>query len=107
MDSAPFIGFYGNDFFDMDENDNLINSALNFLEKIKSYLKDTSIKTIAKQGDFATIILETAASRHVDIIVLGTHSKNWLERAVVGSVTASVLAKTQIPMFVLPVKEHE
>lgn len=106
MDSAPFMGFYGYNFFDLATNDNLINSSLNFLEKIKGSLKDDSIETIAEQGDFPETILETAARLNSDIIVLGSHSRNWLEKAVMGSVTESVLAKANIPMFIIPVKDR-
>jgi len=106
IDSAPFMGFYGIDFFGIDNDNNLINSSLNFLDKIKANLDDSSIEITAERGDFATVILETAADRHVDIIVLGSHSKNWLEKAVMGSVTENVLDKTNIPMFIVPVKEQ-
>jgi nucleotide-binding universal stress UspA family protein len=107
IDSAPFMGFYGYDFFNMADSDNLIESSLKFLDKIKRNLKDTEIETLAEQGDFPTVILETAARLHSNIIVLGSHSKNWLERTVMGNVTESVLAKTNIPMFIIPIKEHK
>ncbi len=107
MDSAPFMGFYGYNFFDLDNRDDLINSSLKFLEKIKSHLKDSDVDTIAEQGDFPTVILDTAARLHSNIIVLGSHSKNWLEKAVMGSVTENVLAKTKIPLFIIPVKDHK
>lgn len=104
IDSAPFMGFYGYNFFDMETNDSLIESSLKFLQKIKKHLKDESIEVIAEQGDFSTVILDIAENQKADVIVLGTHSKNWLEKTVMGSVTESVLAKTQIPMFIIPVK---
>lgn len=106
IDSAAFIGFYGYDFFDTMNNDSLINSSLNFLENIKTHLKDTTIETVAKQGDFATVILETAENQKANVIVMGTHSHNWLEKAIMGSVTESVLESTIIPMFIIPIKEN-
>jgi nucleotide-binding universal stress UspA family protein len=106
IDSAPFTGFYGYNFFDVDNNEDLIQSSLNFLDKIKGNLKDDEIETVAEQGDFSTIIIETAKKLHSNIIVLGSHSKNWLEKAVMGSVTESVLKNTKIPMFIIPIKEH-
>ncbi len=48
MDSAPFLGFYGYDFFNIDNSGSLIGSSLNFLEKIKSHLKDNDIEIIAE-----------------------------------------------------------
>ncbi len=106
MDSAPFMGFYGYDFFNINNNESLIESSVNFLQKIKSHLKDDAIEIIAEQGDFPTVILETAKRLHSNIIVLGSHSKNWLESVVMGSVTESVLEKTKIPMFIIPIKEN-
>lgn len=107
LDSAPFLGFYGYDFFNLANSDTLIESSVKYLEKIKSHLKDETIEVLAEQGDFPTIILETATKGNFDIIVVGSHSKNWLVKAVMGSVTESVLAKTTIPMFIVPIKENE
>lgn len=107
IDSAAFIGFYGYDYFDTVDSDSLINSSLNFLENIKTHLKDSTIETIAKQGDFATVILDTAENQNSSIIVMGTHSHNWLEKAIMGSVTESVLASVIIPLFIIPIKEHQ
>lgn len=107
IDSAPFIGFYGYDFFDMVNSDNLIDSSMKFLEKIKQNLKDSSIEKIAIQGDFATAILETANNNHFDVIVIGSNSKNWLEKTVMGSVTESVFSKTKIPLLIIPIKEKK
>ena len=107
LDSAPFMGFYGYDFFNAIDSDSLIDSSLNFLQNIKKHLKDSSIEIEAIKGDFATVILETASQRHFDIVVVGSHSHNWLEKAIMGSVTESVLAKIEVPMFIIPIKAHK
>ena len=107
IDSAAFVGFYGYDYFDTVDSDSLINSSLSFLDNIKTHLKDPTIETIAKQGDFAKVILETAENYNSSLIVLGSHSHNWLEKALMGSVTESVLAETKIPMYIIPVKGYQ
>jgi nucleotide-binding universal stress UspA family protein len=107
IDSEPFIGFYGYDFFNIDNNLSLIESSVNFLGNIKSHLKASDIEIIAEQGDFPTVILDTAKRLHANIIVIGSHSHNWLEKAVMGSVTESVLKETKIPLFIIPIKEHK
>ena len=106
IDSAAFVGFYGYDYFDMVDSDSLINSSLNFLKNIKNHLNDSTIEIIASQGDFATVILETAENQNANFIVMGTHSHNWLEKAIMGSITESVLASTIIPLFIIPIKEN-
>lgn len=105
IDSAPFMGFYGSNFFNMIDSEGLIDSSMHFLKKIKDHLKEPAIEIVAVQGDFTAVILET--SEHFDVLVVGSHSHNWLEKAVMGSVTESVLAKTMIPMFIIPIKEDK
>ena len=107
IDSGAFIGFYGYDYFDILNNDSLINSSLNFLKNIKTHLKDQTIEIMASQGDFANVILDTSANLNANFIVMGTHSHNWLEKAIMGSVTESVLASTIIPLYVIPIKKNK
>ncbi len=75
-----------------------------FLEKSKKHLGSKDIQTLVKEGDFAQSILEVANEQNVDIIVMGSHSKRWLEKIVMGSVTEKVLSKTKIPLFIIPIR---
>jgi nucleotide-binding universal stress UspA family protein len=77
-----------------------------FLEKLKHNLGDETIKTLVKEGDFANSILKTTTDLHVDIIVMGSHSRKWLEKIVMGSVTEKVLNHTSKPLFIIPTKKH-
>ena len=85
----------------------LETGSRNFLEKTKKYLKDTTIKTIHKEGDAAQMILQTADEINADCIVMGSHSQKWLENILIGSVTEEVLRKTTIPMFIIPTKKKD
>lgn len=107
IDSGPFMFFYGTDFFNMIDSDNLIDASLGFLERIKSDLKDSEIEIEAIQGDFPEIILETANNHHFDVIVLGLNSRNWIDRTFMDSVAESVLKESKIPLFIIPIKEHK
>lgn len=80
--------------------------AQNFLNQTKAILNDKSVKTLLLEGDTADMILETAKSIDADIIVLGTHSRKWLENILVGSVTESVLKKSTFPLFLIPIKKR-
>ena len=77
----------------------LKKSIQKFLDKSKAYLGDDSIVTILKEGDIAQTILSTAKELNVDIIVMGSHSRKWLENIIMGSEAADVLKKTTIPLF--------
>jgi nucleotide-binding universal stress UspA family protein len=89
------------------QQDSMQKTAEHFLEKIKTHLGDKSIKTIAKEGDFAESILKTAKDLHADLIVMGSHSQRWLENIIMGSVTEKVLRHTTIPLFIIPTKKHQ
>ena len=106
IDSAPFMGFYGTDFFNMIDSDSLIDASLGFLGRLKTHLKDAEIEIEAIQGDFSEVILETAHTHHFDVIVMGLNSRNWIQRTIMGSVTESVLKESKIPMLIIPIKEH-
>ena len=57
-----------------------------------------------QHGDPAEIILLHAASVRPDVIVVGSHQRRGLERLRVGSVSERVVAKTSIPVLVVPAR---
>jgi len=107
---SPIMGFNG--YVDMgpvqlDSVDGLKNASLQYLEKSKQHLGDDDIRTMVKEGDFADTILETAKEEHANIIVLGSHSRKWLENIVMGSVTEKILHNTSIPLLIVPTKKND
>jgi len=107
---SPIMGFAG--YMDMspvqfDSIGGLKNASLQYLEKSKQHLGDKTIRTLVKEGDFANAILETAQEVAADIIVVGSHSRKWLEDIVMGSVTEKVLHNTSIPLFIVPTKQKK
>ena len=103
----PIMGFGGFVPLDASQPDTefLTKTAFDFLEKVKDHLGDTTITTIVKEGEYADIILETAHLFRADIIVIGSHSKKWLEKILVGSTTENILHDTTIPLLVIPTKK--
>jgi nucleotide-binding universal stress UspA family protein len=104
----PIIGYNG--FMEIDvaneeNNDKLKKAAEDFLEKTKSYLGDPKIKTMVKEGNYSKTILKTANDIKADIIVLGSHSKKWLEKILLGSTTEKILKETSIPLLIVPTKK--
>jgi nucleotide-binding universal stress UspA family protein len=109
-DYSPIMGFNG--YMDLgtiqkDSVEGLIEASGHYLNKIKRHLEDESIQTLVKEGDFADAILKAAKEVHADIIVLGSHSQKWLEKVVMGSVTAKVLNHTHIPLYIVPTKKRD
>lgn len=51
-----------------------------------------------EQGDPREVILTVAADRNVDLIVMGTHGRKGIARALIGSVAESVLRSVNVPV---------
>jgi len=88
-------------------NNNVIglkDEAQDFLDKSKLHLGDENIQTLVEKGDFAESIIKSAKNLHADTIVLGSNSRKWLEKLVIGSVVEKVLYNTSIPLYIVPLK---
>jgi nucleotide-binding universal stress UspA family protein len=59
------------------------------------------------EGYPAEEILEKANELDCDAIVMGTHSKGFLENTFVGSVAKRVLRRTRKPVFIIPLPRGE
>src|SRR5579884_3094956 len=53
------------------------------------------------EGDVAECIFECARERKVDLIVVGTHGRRGLNKAVVGSVAESIFRHSEIPVLTI------
>jgi nucleotide-binding universal stress UspA family protein len=109
-DYSPIMGFSGymnNDPMQLNTIEVLKSASLNFLAKSRNHLGDQTIQIVAVEGDVAETILKTAKKIHADLIVMGSHSKKWLENIIMGSVTGNVLQHTTIPLHIIPTKKHK
>ena len=104
IENYPITGYTGSVITPMQltDNDETKNQSKLFLDKIKLHLGNDAIQTIIKEGDFADKILKTAHEYHADMIVMGSHSRRWLEEILMGSVTEKVLHQSTVPLFIIP-----
>lgn len=102
-----FGGYTNLDFLAPDITDDLKNTSLDFLEKCKRHLGDDSVKIMVKEGSIAESILEAALELNADIVVMGSHSRRWLEDILLGSITEHVLHHTVAPLLIIPTKKQE
>ncbi len=105
---SPITGFGG--YMDMSFSEPVVGeqlreAAFGFLNKIRSHAGDASIETIVREGDTATALLDAAATEGADMIVIGSHSRKWLESVLMGSVAGEVLRHTTIPLYIVPTKK--
>ena len=104
----PIMGFGGyvdTDFLEPRITDGLRKASYNFLDKSKHHLRDTNIKTLVTEGDTAESIIETAKELKMDLVIVGSHSKQWLEKILMGSVDEKVLHENAFPVLIIPTKE--
>ena len=85
----------------------LKDTSQQFLDKTKLFLGNETIQTEIKEGDFADCIIESAKELNIDIIVMGSVSKRWLENTVLGTVSERVMKTTLIPLFIVPTKKMD
>lgn len=105
----PIMGFTGYvDIGPLQLNviEDLKKASQLFLNQTKQHLNDKGIHTLVKEGGFADCILETAKELEADAIVMGSHSRRWLENIIMGNVTEKVLHHTSIPLLVIPTKKQ-
>ena len=108
LEYSPVMGFGGfssNAFFNLINTNGLTEAAQYYLDKVKHHLHNSDLETLVEEGESAEAILKTAKNHHADMIVMGSHSRNWLNQVVMGSVTKEVLKDTSVPMLIIPVKE--
>lgn len=103
MEFSPvmgFVGFTSPDMYNVD--DYLKNEARRFLEDSKTHLGDDTIETAIVEGDFAEGILNTANEYNADLIVIGTHSRKWLDKLLMGNLTEKIIHTSAIPVLAIP-----
>src|SRR5690554_282159 len=108
MQYEPFMGYEGYPFpVDYDIQNEFVKVAQDYLEKTKAHLGDDNISIHLTEGDTSKKVLEYAEEWNADLIVMGTHSHGTLEKLFLGTVASSVLEKTKIPVYMVPIGEEE
>lgn len=101
-----FTGFVDSGPIPINDLKSLKQSCQNYLDKIKNHLGGNNIQTLMVKGEVGGSILRSAKTLHADVIVLGTHSRKWMENLLLGSATEKVLNNTTIPLLIVPTKHH-
>lgn len=63
-----------------------------------------AIEGLLEIGEPWRMILEVAKQRHADLIVMGTHGRQGLSRAVLGSVAERVVRESPVPVLTVSSK---
>lgn len=104
MQYEPFMGFEGYAFpMDYKIQEEYVNVAKEYLKKAAAHLGGENISTHLTEGDTAKEVLRYAKEWGADTIVMGTHSHSRLEKLFLGTVASTVLEKTEIPVYMVPI----
>ncbi len=74
------------------------------LLKLREQLMKENINTLALliEGNISDVILNEIETFNADLVILGSHGHGALHKALVGSITNSVLKKTTCPVLIIP-----
>jgi nucleotide-binding universal stress UspA family protein len=93
--------------FKVDMLDDLNKTTQAFLDKLKKHLGDDAVQTVIKEGEVADTILKTIKELDADIIVLGSHTRKWLESIIQGSHSDDIITNSPIPVLIVPIKKKD
>lgn len=102
---VPTVEFFGN--YSLRGLDQAVERARHETSAYLQSLQQTHgrgehrIQTLVVDGDPAEAILQTAAERQADLIVMSTHGYSGVTRWLMGSVTERVLASAPCPVLVI------
>lgn len=61
-----------------------------------------TVETVAREGEPAETILETARAKRVDLIAMATHGRTGLGRILLGSIADEVMRHSTLPVLLVP-----
>ncbi|HEY5944775.1 MAG TPA: universal stress protein [Kofleriaceae bacterium] len=78
--------------------DNLVEDNTRALEQLARDRKAVS-QTLVRAGDARDVILQTVEELKVDLIVMGTHGRRGISRALLGSVAEMIVRTSPVPVL--------
>jgi nucleotide-binding universal stress UspA family protein len=84
--------------------DGIVSDNQKALDSLIAAKAPTKIHTVMRTGDPRDLIVDTAAEVGADLIVMGTHGRRGVTRALLGSVAEGVLRHAMCP--VLTIRKH-
>lgn len=108
MRYPTFMGYEGYDAgaIDVEMINEMQKVTEDYLKSAARHLNDPHVITHLSEGDAATVLLEYSEQWNADLLVMGTHSHSAIEKLLMGTVASKVLEKTNIPVYMVPVKKR-
>jgi nucleotide-binding universal stress UspA family protein len=80
----------------------IYDPAVRYVEEYRRRLPDVPGQDLIRTGAPADAILEVALMFNIDLIVMSTHARSGLARWLLGSVSDTVLRRSQLPVLLVP-----
>jgi nucleotide-binding universal stress UspA family protein len=68
--------------------------------KARAQKAKLTIMTVLLEGDAVSALVDLAADRKFDLIVVGSHGRSGIRRALLGSVAEGILRRSPVPVLV-------
>ncbi len=91
-------------------NSKIENRIHRFCQNVESEMKACNAavnESVITRGNPVEVILQEAASRDCDLIIMGTHGSGLFKDAMIGSTARRVLRRSKIPVLVIPLSDEE
>ena len=81
--------------------DQVVKTSQNELDKAAAKHPDARIDTILRTGDARDAILATAVEVGAQLVVVGSHGRRGVTRALLGSVAESIVRHSPVPVLTI------
>ncbi|MEM8955520.1 MAG: universal stress protein [Verrucomicrobiota bacterium] len=104
-----FVGYAVYTYPGVDARAEELSTEKEKLRNLVDQLEHEGIDTMAYMKEEQTVkgLIDFAEHREADLLVIGTHGHNVVERILLGSVAEGVVRKTSLPVLVVPVRDKE
>lgn len=106
----PLIGFPdGATVATAELTSRIVQSAQGALDEAVATRKDAgaAVRALLRQGDPSQTVLSVAQEIGADLIVMGTHGRRGLPRALIGSVAEKVVRTAPVPVLIVHAHDVE
>lgn len=77
------------------------------LDKLVADRPSASFATMLRTGDPRSVILQTAKAIDADLIVMGTHGRRGVTRALLGSIAEAIVRTAPCPVLTVHRRDHQ
>lgn len=102
-----FVGYAAYTYPGVDAREEELANEKEKLRALVDRLEGEGVDAMAYMKEEQTVkgLIDFAEHRDADLLVMGTHGQNVVERILLGSVAEGVVRKTTLPVLVVPVRK--